>query len=383
LVRFAVRLVGGVQSVVGLWDADRQKLEFSEETSAHASFDTPFLAAVMHEAMVDNTVRLIDLRQSRRQPRRQSRGDNPQNDQPLETEVAYVVPVIKHQPLGILTVFLRYTSLFPDDDLEILRLLAESSATDLDYVRLLERRRALLDKLNTRTEQLEEANRELEAFAYTVSHDLRAPLRAVDGFSRIIYEDYRHLLPPDGQETLDLIIENSKQMGQLIDDLLRLSRLGRAEVIRTTIDMQELAKEVVGEQIRTAPHRSIEVKLDALPPAEANRSLMKQVLANLVSNAVKFTRACEHARIEIGSHQENGHPVYFVRDNGVGFDMQYANKLFGVFQRLQNPEDYEGTGVGLAIVQRIIRKHGGRVWAEAAPNQGAAFYFELGEAESE
>jgi signal transduction histidine kinase len=375
LAQFALRTVGGMRAVAGLWMDTQQQFTFNEKDQDLPELDHLLSEGILARAWASRKSRFLRLSNETNHVEKQIA-------EALDSRSVFFIPITKlDHPLGVLLVFMRYSSLFPDDDVEILRLLAEQSATDLEYARLLEDQRSLVDKLNKRTFQMEEANRELEAFAYTVSHDLRAPLRAVDGFARILNEDYRKLLPTDGEETLDLILQNSKQMGQLIDDLLTFSRLGRTEVVRDRINMKELTHEVIEDQLRNMNGRSIETRVADLPDVEANRGLMKQVLANLISNAVKFTRQRDKAEIEIGSEQRNGQTIYYVRDNGVGFDMRYVNKLFGVFQRLQNPEDYEGTGVGLAIVQRIIHKHGGRVWAEAEPGSGATFYFEVGEAE--
>jgi light-regulated signal transduction histidine kinase (bacteriophytochrome) len=228
-----------------------------------------------------------------------------------------------------------------------------------------------------RTAQLEAANKELESFSYAVSHDLRAPLRHLDGFARILLGEHSSGLSPEGQRHLRRIREASQHMGLLVDDLLTLSRLGRAELRLQLAGMNPIVEEAMAELVQANPKRTIEWKIQSLPFLECDATLIKQVLSNLLSNAVKFTQPREQALIEIGSRMENGQPVIFVRDNGVGFDMKYADKLFGVFQRLHRPEDFEGTGVGLAIVQRIIHKHGGRVWAEAELNRGATFYFTL------
>jgi PAS domain S-box-containing protein len=228
-----------------------------------------------------------------------------------------------------------------------------------------------------RTAQLAAANQELEAFSYSVSHDLRAPLRHVDGFSKILSEEFQSLLPPDAQEYIAIIRDSVRQMGMLIDDLLRLARVGRAELRFQATNLGELAQEIVDDLNRANPSRRIEWRIQPLPPVECDRSLMRQVLANLLLNAVKFTRPRELAVIEVGACNHHNRPVFFVHDNGTGFDMKYADKLFGVFQRLHRAEDFEGTGVGLAIVQRIIHKHGGRVWAEAQLDRGATFYFML------
>ena len=234
-----------------------------------------------------------------------------------------------------------------------------------------------------RTGQLEAANKELEAFAYSVSHDLRAPLRVMDGFTRILLDEYASQIPSEAQEYLHRVGANAKRMGQLIEDLLAFSRLGRKELLRRRLAPGELAQQVVAELQEDRAGRRVEIRIDNLPPCYADPGLLKQVFANLLGNAVKFTRDRDPAYIEVGCEQAQGLQVYFVRDNGVGFDMRYADKLFGVFQRLHQADEYEGAGVGLAIVQRIIHRHGGKVWAEAQEGKGATFYFTLQEVQDE
>lgn len=235
----------------------------------------------------------------------------------------------------------------------------------------------LEDIIAERTEELEAANKELEAFSYSVSHDLRVPLRAVDGFARILMDEYRDQLPPEGQHYLQTICESSQQMGRLIDDLLTFSRLGRAEVSKERVEPLKIVRQAVMELQGEMEGRAISVEIGELPECEADPKLLKQVFLNLISNAIKFTRKRADPRIQIGSLIKDGKPVYFVKDNGVGFDTAYADKLFGVFQRLHRAEEYEGTGVGLAIVKRIVTRHGAAVWAEAEVDKGAAFYFTL------
>jgi len=228
-----------------------------------------------------------------------------------------------------------------------------------------------------RTAQLEAANQELESFSYSVSHDLRAPLRAIDGFSRILLKDHADRLDAEGQRLLEIIRANTQNMGQLIDDLLAFSRLGRREVKVAGLDMETLVRDVVVELQNTLGDRTVEWDLKPLPATRADRALMHQVWVNLLGNAVKFTRLKEAAVIEVGCRPAGDEDVYYVKDNGVGFDMRFAHKLFGVFQRLHRFEEFEGTGVGLALVQRIVQRHGGRVWAEGQVNGGACFYFSL------
>ena len=222
---------------------------------------------------------------------------------------------------------------------------------------------------------LEAANKELDAFSYSVAHDLRAPLRAIDGFSRVLLEEHAPTLPPEAQHYLNAVRRNSQRMGLLIDDLLAFSRLSRQPLNKQLVRPADLVRQCVDELRAEQQGRRVQIAIGDLPACQADPALLKHVWMNLMSNALKYTRKQEVAVIEVGSREQAGACVYFVKDNGVGIDMQYADKLFGVFQRLHRPEDYEGTGVGLAIVQRVIHRHGGRVWAEAAVNKGATFYF--------
>jgi light-regulated signal transduction histidine kinase (bacteriophytochrome) len=224
---------------------------------------------------------------------------------------------------------------------------------------------------------LEAVNRELEAFSYSVSHDLRAPLRAISGFAQAVVEDYAPRLDDEGKRFLGLIQDNAHRMGQLIDDLLTFSRLGRQQLMESQIDMGALAHGVFEELVAQAPGRQIQFVVRSLPPALGDKAMIRQVLANLLSNAIKFTRPRPEAVIEFGYAAQPDQGAYYVRDNGVGFDMQYVGKLFGVFQRLHSVAEFEGTGVGLAIIYRIITRHGGRVWAAGEVNKGATFYFTL------
>ena len=229
-----------------------------------------------------------------------------------------------------------------------------------------------------RTAELEAANQELESFSYSVSHDLRAPLRAVIGFSRILEEEYGEQLGPEGQQHLERMRTSAHRMGQLIDNLLTFSRLGRQPVRKQTIVPTELARQVVADLGPISGDRQLEIKIAPLPPCQADPALLRQVFDNLIGNALKYSSKREAARIEVGWLEEGEDIVYFVRDNGAGFDMRYASKLFGVFQRLHREDEFEGTGVGLAIVQRILHRHGGRIWAEGQVGQGATFYFTVG-----
>jgi PAS domain S-box-containing protein len=256
--------------------------------------------------------------------------------------------------------------------------------TDVDTLKQAEARVNTLNaeleqRVTARTAQLEAANKELEAFSYSVSHDLRAPLRALDGFSQAVLEDFGATLPSTGQRYLRAIRSNAQRMGELIDDLLAFARLNRQSMHREEVDMDRLVRSVLVELKSQQGDRQIYFQVHSLPMGSGDPALLKQVWLNLISNAVKYTSRCAAAVIEVGCEQRDGEPIYFVRDNGCGFDMHYVHKLFGVFQRLHREEDYPGTGVGLAIVERVIARHGGRVWAEGAVGQGATFSFTLQE----
>jgi light-regulated signal transduction histidine kinase (bacteriophytochrome) len=227
------------------------------------------------------------------------------------------------------------------------------------------------------TGQLEAATKEAEAFSYTVAHDLRAPLRHISGFSKILMDNYSSTLDATAQNYLRFVCGGAKNMGQLIDDLLTMGRIGRQELVPRPTDLNQLVDGTVASLQKEYEGREIDWKIGKLPSVECDPALVKQVFANLLSNAVKYTRPRKKASIEIGRLTTDGAPTIFVRDNGTGFDQRYAHKLFGVFQRLHTPEQFEGTGVGLATTQRIILRHGGRIWAEAEVDKGATFFFTL------
>ena len=235
----------------------------------------------------------------------------------------------------------------------------------------------LNEELEQHVLQLEAANRELEAFSYSVSHDLRAPVRAVTGFSSMLLNDYSDKLDDEGKRLLDVIRNSTRKMAELIDDLLALSRIGRKDIELSVVEMNTVVTSVLDEIKTTMPERNLQFSIKPLPVARCDAGMIRLVLLNLLYNAIKFTKQRENVIIEIGGRDGKGENVYYVKDNGVGFDMQYASKLFGAFQRLHSGEEFEGTGIGLAIVQRIIYRHGGRVWAEGKVNEGATFYFTL------
>ncbi len=244
---------------------------------------------------------------------------------------------------------------------------------------VVELNRELENRVVSRTSELQAAVHELEAFCYSVSHDLRAPLRTLDGFSLALLEDYDDKLDEDGRVYLARIRANSQKMAELIDSLLQLSRLGRMEMKYEDVNLSELALQGISELQNSQPRQQVNVHIEPLIHTRGDLGLLRAAMVNLVSNAWKFTSKTESPYIEFGiAHRPEG-TVCYLRDNGAGFDMKYSPKLFGAFQRLHHPSEFEGTGVGLATVQRIIRRHGGQIWAEGEPNQGATFYFTLPE----
>ncbi|HNC30061.1 MAG TPA: ATP-binding protein, partial [Cyclobacteriaceae bacterium] len=220
-------------------------------------------------------------------------------------------------------------------------------------------------------------NRELEGFTYSVSHDLRAPLRSIIGYATILKEEYYEKMDEEARRITEVIIRNTVRMGQLIDDLLDFSRLGRKQVSITPINMKEVVENIVREQTNELKDRKLAIKILDIEGAKGDLAMIRQVWINLISNALKYSSRKEISKIEIGSYRENGKKIYYISDNGAGFDMKYKDKLFGVFQRLHKMNEFEGTGVGLALVKTIVKRHGGEVWAESKINEGAKFYFSL------
>lgn len=235
----------------------------------------------------------------------------------------------------------------------------------------------LEQKVIERTAELEAVNKELGSFSYSVSHDLRAPIRAINGYTRILLEDYGDKLDPEGNKVLHTIINNSKKMGELIDDLLAFSKLGRKQVTVSEILMNDLIQSVRDELTFDEGDNIPVFDVQSLPSAKGDKSLIRQVWINLISNAIKYSMHKPNTNIEIGAYEQGNMVVYFVKDSGAGFDMQYYDKLFGVFQRLHSQEEFEGTGIGLAIVQKIVERHKGTVWAESVLDKGTSFFFSL------
>ena len=305
----------------------------------------------------------------------------PYDEQYLLARIAYIL-ANRHlresdiPQMGVEIFFAGRKFFITSDRLQILNLLLSTYEAAIQKNRELTETQGKLSRLN---DDLEAANKELEAFSYSISHDLRAPLRHIDGFSQILVKDYLGQLPEKAQGLLRNVSERVAYMGRLIDDLLNFSRLGRQPVTKQRIIFSELVRQALEQLAPEREGREVEVRVGELPDCIGDSALLKQVLLNLLSNAFKFTRRKEHPLIEIGGGPADtpGEILYFVRDNGAGFDMEHAAKLFGVFQRMHRASEFEGTGVGLSIVQRIIHRHGGRIWAEAVVDEGATFYFTL------
>ena len=299
------------------------------------------------------------------------------------------LPLIKGgNRIGVFVLYSYENNVFADEELDLLLVVSHDISFALEFIeqqsarkRVEEGIRILNEKLERmvceRTAELEAANKELQTFSYSVSHELRSPLRAIDGFGRLLEKDYDGLLDAKGKRLIDIIRKSTRQMDQLINDLLDFSRLGRKELTQTAIDMHELALSALDQIQKENSGRRVETIIEDLPAARGDMSMLRQVFINLLANAYKFTRASGEPRMRIGAYAEGDETVYFVHDNGAGFDMKYAHKLFGVFSRLHSDDQFEGTGIGLALVQRIINRHGGRVWAEGAENKGATIYFSL------
>ena len=296
-----------------------------------------------------------------------------------------VVVTISGTRARIVLVSGPFTPVFGTDDQAWIKQYAALVGTGLERVALVEaveRANAdLQDKIgevSQRTRELEAANRELEAFSYTISHDLRAPLRAVNGFASILMEDYWQAIPEEARNYLKRVKDNGAQMGRLVDDLLAFSRMGRQALRKQPLTTRTVVDRALAQLAPALEGRTVDLVIGSLPDCQADPGLLEQVFVNLLSNAIKYSQKKVGARVEVGSFTDaDGIVTYFVRDNGAGFDMAYADKLYGVFQRLHASQDYEGTGVGLAIVHRIIERHGGRIWAKAKVDEGATFYFTL------
>jgi PAS domain S-box-containing protein len=287
--------------------------------------------------------------------------------------LAYVANplIVGTKTIGTLSFGSRLRNSFKDDEIELMKTLAAQVSVAIE-------RKHVEVSLKRYAAELEAANKELEAFSYSVSHDLRAPLRTMDGFSQIVLEDYGDILDATGKDYLDRLRKASQNMSELIDDLLNLSRVTRTDMYRDKVDLSEIVHSVIEDLQADQPGRKTDLVFHDNIIVNGDKALLTIALKNLLENAWKFTSKCLLTRIEVGITHDNSEAVYFIKDNGVGFDMQYANRLFQPFQRLHTSREYEGTGIGLAIVQRIIRRHEGRIWASSIEGQGATFYFTLG-----
>jgi PAS domain S-box-containing protein len=377
-------LKGIIEASIEITGADMGSIQLIDEAgalriAAHSGLGRPFLeyfADVRREVHIVCGLAMVDCRRMIVDDVAESPlfRDNPARDVLLKAGVRAFqsTPLIGRsgEIVGMFSTHYRTARRPEEADLRLLDLLARQAAD------LIERMRAT-ETLNKRSAQLEAANKELESFSYSVSHDLRAPLRAIDGYTRMILRKHASKLDDDAIEKFNVIRDSTRMMGQLIEDLLAFSRTGRAEMSDKTLDIGGLIREVWGEIEAANPDRRLRLKIAELPPCRGDQGLIKQALVNILSNAVKFTKGREEALIEAGWDVKGSERAYYIRDNGVGFDMKYHDKLFGVFQRLHNTGEFEGTGVGLAIVQRIINRHGGRVWAEGEVDRGACFFFSL------
>jgi signal transduction histidine kinase len=283
----------------------------------------------------------------------------------------FLVPIVRSKRVwGMLLVTQPQLSLFPDDDLAILSDIAGQIAIILENLDLIE-------TMRQQTAHLEAVNKELEAFSYSVSHDLRAPLRSLDGFSQALLEDFHDQLDDSGRDYFRRVRAASQRMGQLIDDMLKLSQVTQTEVHWETVDLSRMIQNIIADLKLREVDRHVEVIIEDQVQVQGDTQLLRIMLENLIGNAWKFTRQKSDARIEFGRTIYRDQPVFYLRDNGAGFDMTYATKLFGAFQRLHNVNEFEGTGIGLATTQRVVNRHGGLIWAEGIVNQGATFYFKI------
>ena len=285
-----------------------------------------------------------------------------------------MVPIRKIDPIGAIGNYWADRHLPTAEEMHLLQSLADITAVTLENVKIYNE---LEERVRERTAQLEAANQDLEAFSYSVSHDLRAPLRGIHGYMNIFQEEYGHQLDDKARQLTSKVMSNARDMGSLITSMLDFFRMGRTELRKTNVALQPIVSDICQQFREQEKDRHIDFKLHHLPEVIADETLIQQVWTNLISNAVKYTRQRDHATIEIGVEAHDNRYVFFVQDNGAGFDMQYYDKLFGIFQRLHTSEQFEGTGLGLSIVQRIVNKHGGRIWANATEGAGATFYFSL------
>jgi len=356
--------VGGL----GIWDEARDTLVFY--TSRHEKVERSLDESLAARAFIEQRAISEDEATSARRI--------PDTYRTRRRHVVLAAPMtVGSRRVGVVSTIAERESTFLEDDLELLQLAAEHTAVVLDSRKLYREVSGLNEDLERSVRELRALNNEMESFAYAVSHDLRAPLRSIDGFSQILVEDKAGALGEDGRELLGRVRAAATRMGELIDDLLDLSRVSRHDLVIDTVDLGGIAESVVEELRTREPQREVEVSIEVPDPAAGDPRLLRVVLTNLLANAWKFTRDRRPAHICFGAEPAKNATRFFVRDDGVGFDPKYTDKLFGAFQRLHSSSQFEGTGIGLATVQRIIHRHGGSVWAESEPGKGATFSFTL------
>src|SRR5688572_27225151 len=365
LCAFAVSSVGATGGAAAFWDDARQALIVAVSRWGYLEPGRPVPEGTLFDAWRSNRATLLKHHQWVLPGGAAGR--------------VYVVPIpCEVGRRGVLFAILPKAALFVSDDLALLRACCGETAVQLDNTTMRERQQALITELGERSNQLAAVNKELEAFSYSVSHDLRAPLRHISGFAELLLKAPGNEFDETRRRYLRLIAESAVKMGELIDALLVFSRMGRTEMLHTRVDLNSIVRQAQKDVMPEEPDRPVRWRIDPLPIVPGDPNMLQLVFTNLLSNAVKYSRTVEHAAIEVGvSNGSSTEFVIYVKDNGVGFDMAYANRLFGVFQRLHRSEDFEGTGIGLANVQRIVSRHGGRVWAASEVGKGATFYVAL------
>jgi signal transduction histidine kinase len=377
LARKAVRVVGGLGAIVAVWQQQPERLHIRVTAGFDGLTGTDGGESIVPEGPIWQVwlsgEPLVVVRTAQFGPLEQALAGQ------IRANAMLLVPIrSSERAWGVLAVFLHHRPVFSRDDLALLGLLGEQSAVTLDYVSLLAAEHHLIERLHHNNAHLQAATKELEAFAYSVSHDLRAPLRGIDGFSDLLLTDYSQELDERAVQYLQRIRLAAQRMGQLIEDLLKLSRVTRSELRTEEVDLTAMAWEIVRDLQATEEEFRARVTIEDNLCVKGDLRLLRIALENLLHNAYKFSSTRAQPEIAFGAFPaENNATGFFVRDNGVGFDMAYADKLFGAFQRLHAFEEFPGTGVGLATVQRIVRRHGGRIWADSAVDQGTTFYFTL------
>jgi signal transduction histidine kinase len=374
LARELATAIGEPEVGLGIWQPEREVLQFWR--NGQGSLDSAIEESLAAQAFVKQRT-LVTTEATGGKPLRA-------DDRGLGRRHVLAAPVtVGARRIGVISVLVARRTTFFDDDLALLQLLADQTGIVLEHRRLFEEVHDLNRTLEHNVSELRALNDELGAFAYSVSHDLRAPLRSIDGFSQILLEDKSEALGDDGRQHLERVRAAATRMGRLIDDMLLLSRLTRDEMAPRRLDLTALARSVVDDLRAREPQRDVEFETDGALPATGDERLLRIALTNLIGNSWKFTRERQPAHISFGGEMRDGEAVFFVRDDGVGFDMRYAQKLFGAFQRLHNTTDFEGSGIGLATVQRIVHRHGGRVWAESEVGKGTTLYFTLPPADAQ